>query len=261
MMPRRDAGVIYTYCITEGEPIAAADGLHPSRSVYSLVCEDLVAVVSRVPEEEFGDESLPAHLADACWLESEARAHEQVIEKVMESRTVLPMRLCTIFRTGAKVRELLRTRQHEFRRALARLRGKEEWEVRLYLAPSGTGSQPAATIASSGKEYLLRKRDETLRGEEESCRIAREAQESFEALAGCVAEVQLKPLPAQSLPGDLQLVWDAVCLVPKPDFHALRQRVEGLGNQLAGNGWRFQVTGPWPPYHFAAEAHEHVSLP
>lgn len=255
------AEVIYTYCITEGKPIPAADGLHPSRLVYSLSYEDLAAVVSRVPEEEFGDESLPARLADAHWLEHEARAHERVIEKMMESRTVLPMRLCTIFRTGAKVRDLLRARQHEFRRALARLRGKEEWEVRLYLVPSGAGSKPAETIASSGKEYLLKKRVETLRAQEESCRIAREAQESFETLAGCVAEVQLKPPPPQNLSAGVQLVWDAVCLVPKSDSQALRQRLDGLGNQLAGNGWRLQLIGPWPPYHFAAETREHVSLP
>jgi hypothetical protein len=35
MKPERGAEVLYVYCITEGEPIAAADGVHPSRPVYS----------------------------------------------------------------------------------------------------------------------------------------------------------------------------------------------------------------------------------
>ncbi len=139
MKRRHDATGIYVYCIAEGEPFAATAGLHPCRPVHSIAHEDLLAVVSEVSLQEFGAEGLHARLEDDCWLEQEVRAHERVIEKVMEDRTVLPMKFCTIFRTEGRVRDLLGTRREKFRNALARLRGLEEWELTEDVP--GTGSR------------------------------------------------------------------------------------------------------------------------
>ena len=253
MTTKRRSTAIYLYCITDGGSVAASAGLHPLRPVYSIVHEELAAVVSEVPLEEFGEEALPARLEDACWLEREVRAHEAVIESVLARQTVLPMRFCTIFRTGARVRSLLRSRRQEFLDALTRVRGKEEWEVKLCLEPSARAGPPAAEdergSASSGAQYLMRKREERRIGQEAMAGLQQDAGRSLEALAGCVEAIQLKPVGSPS-PDQPRVVWDAVCLVAKVRFQSLRQRVEALETEVSGRGLRFELIGPWPPYHF-----------
>jgi len=263
MKPGRKTTGTYIYCITEGEPINAEEGLHPFRPVYSLAYEDLLAVVSRVPLAEFGGKALPAHLEDASWLEREVRAHERVIEKVMEGRTVLPMKFCTIFRSEKRVQALLENRQEEFRRGLARLRDKEEWEVKMYFQPVSPAAGTSAGKAGaglSGKEYLLKKKAEDLAGWEMMNEANRQAQRSFEKLVGLVEEIQLKPVAAHNSPAAAKLILDAVCLLSRPGFKVFCEELEGLGNELAAKGFRFQLTGPWPPYHFASQEQENVGL-
>lgn len=259
---------IYLFCITEGEAFSAEAcpersewaGRHPLRPVYSLVCEDLVAVVSLVPLEEFGEQALPSHLQDACWLEKAVRAHETVIEKVMESRTVLPMKFCTVFRTKAGVRNLLESRQEEFRHALARLHDKEEWEVKMYSQPAPS-AQAAETGASlSGKDFLLKRKAKDLQAWEAINEAHRQAQRSFEKLSGYAEEIQPKPVPSQDSTREPKLILDAVCLLAKPRFKAFCQQLEGLRNELSGKGFYFQLSGPWPPYHFCTRAQANVGL-
>jgi hypothetical protein len=258
---REETGV-YVYCITEGEPVAAAAGLHPCRPVYSLAHEDLVAVASRVPLDEFGEEALSDHLGDAGWLEREVRAHERVIEKVMETRTVLPMKFYTIFRTEEGVRALLESDQDQFRRALARLRGRQEWEVKLYSEPAGAVPQAARDQTGlSGKGYLLRKRAEKIAAQQAMDEVRRQAQRSYEKLARRVERIQLKPVKGAGSPNAPTLILDAVCLVPESAFDSCYQELQALGKELADKGLRFQLSGPWPPYHFISWAQENVGLP
>jgi hypothetical protein len=251
---------IYLFCITEGDAFSAEEGLHPLRPVCSLVCEDLVAVVSQVPLEDFGEEALAAHLEDACWLEREARAHETVIEKVMENRAVLPMKFCTIFRSEERVRALLARGQEEFRRALARLREKEEWEVKMYFEPASSAAPQAAEARTnlSGREFLLKRKAEDLEACEAMKEAYRQAQQSFERVSDYVEEIQLKPVPPPDSSGGPKLILDVVCLLVKPRLKAFRQQIERLGNHLSAKGFRFQLTGPWPPYHFCEETPENV---
>ena len=261
MKSNRNGTGIYVFCITDGDPIASGDRLHPFRSVLSIGYQDLVAVVSQVPLKEFGEKALRGQLDDLRWLEREVRAHEQVIEKVMGSRTVLPMKFCTIFRTERKVRSLLDARQEEFRSALARLREKEEWEVKVYFEPDSPAARPPASptpTTPSGRDYLLKKKAEYLNTWEMMDKGYDQAQQSFEKLADCVDEIQLKPVDAQSSSSHPRLILDAVCLLAKPDLPAFRHQLESLSNELATQGFRFDLSGPWPAYHFVTEAEENV---
>lgn len=234
--------------------------MHPLRPVHSLVYEGLVAVVSQVPLEEFGAEALRARLEDAAWLEREVRGHERVIEKVMQRRPVLPMKFCTIFLTEDNVRAFLQRDQDEFRRALARLRGREEWEVKIYHHPPSPPTTRACGSALSGREYLMQKNAAELAAQEAAVETCSQAQRMFEMLTGCVDEIELKPVAPSRSPGSPRLVLDAVCLLAKPRLKAFSQQLEGLGNELSSRGFHFQLSGPWPPYHFCNQAPENVDL-
>jgi hypothetical protein len=262
MTAREKATAIYVYCITEGEPIRADGGLHPLRAVYSVVNQDLVAVASRVLLADFGEEALSSHLADAAWLEREARGHEAVIEKVMESRAVLPLKFCTIFHSEARVTALLRSRGEQFHQALAALRGKEEWEVKLFAEPGfanadGPESEPQGSL--SGKGYLMRRATARLRASAALDRAYADGQRCFDQVAGCVEDIRLRTIDAESSLGQVGLIWDAACLLAKSRVASFCQRLESLGNEFSGKGLRLRASGPWPPYHFTEMGQDDVA--
>ncbi|HUT75807.1 MAG TPA: GvpL/GvpF family gas vesicle protein [Armatimonadota bacterium] len=264
MTSRQAATAIYVYCITEGEAIRADAGLHPLRAVHSVVYQELVAVASQVLLTELGPEALSSHLADAAWLEREARGHEAVIEEVMQTRTVLPLKFFTIFRTKAKVTALLRSQQDRFRQALTALRGKEEWEVKLFAQPGvanagGPEHEPQGSL--SGKEYLLRKAAARLTASAALGRAYADGQRCFEEVAGCVEHLRLMPIDAGSSLGQTGLIADAVCLLARACVPAFCQRLEALGNELRAKGLLLQASGPWPAYHFTGVEHDNVGSP
>lgn len=244
------AEAIYLHCITEGSPLPLEEAPSHHRRCYWVAEHDLAAVVSRVPLDEFGEEALGRNLNDPCWLETQARAHESVIQQVMRHRTVLPMKFGAIFRTERKVRATLRDRRQQFRRDLARLRDREEWQVKLYFQPA-LPDPPAA--AQSGTDYLLRKRAQDAAASESLMAAHQQAQRTFEQLASCTEEIQLRPVVSDSSAGAQNLVLDAVCLLPKPGFRSFRRELEGLGQELVGRGFHLRLSGPWPPYHFVSE--------
>jgi hypothetical protein len=262
MKPGPNTTGTYVFCITEGGPFSAGVGLHPLRPVRSLVHEGLVAVVGQVPLDEFGEQALHARLQDAAWLEREVRGHERVIEKVMQRRPVLPMKFCTIFRSEERVRALLARGQEEFRRALARLREKEEWEVKMYFEPASSAVPQAAEARTnlSGREFLLKRKAEDLEAWEAMNEAYRQAQQSFERVSDYVEEIQLKPVPPPDSSGGPKLIMDVACLLAKPRLKAFSQQLEGLGNELSSRGFHFQLSGPWPPYHFCNQTPENVDL-
>jgi hypothetical protein len=175
---------------------------------------------------------------------------------------VLPLKFCTIFLTEEKVRAFLERDQDKFRRALARLREKEEWEVKMYFQPpcAAAPETPEGPASLSGKDFLLKRKAEDIEAWEAMKEAYRQAQQSFERVSDYVEEIQLKPIPSQDSTSEPKLILDAVCLLTKPRFKAFCQQLEGLGNELSGKGFHFQLTGPWPPYHFCTEMPENVSL-
>lgn len=256
---RRTAHGILVYCITEEKALPPAPGMHPTRDVYLITHRDLAAVASEAPWDDFGALALRRHLQDASWLEQEARAHERVVEQIMADRPVLPMKLCTVFRSERRVRAMLELYAAEFHRALGQLRKKQEWGVKMYFCspplPVGAGKGPL-----SGKEYLLIRRAQHRREAEAREAIGRRSQASFKDLARYADRIQLKPVAPTAEPGGRQLVWDAVCLLTRPRLEAFERRVGRLEKELEAAGLHFELSGPWPPYHFVAEALGNVPL-
>ncbi len=100
----------------------------------------------------------------------------------------------------------------------------------------------------------MQKRAARLAAQDAAAEARRQAQRAFTTLKGCVEDIRLKPVaPAHSLEA-AKLILDAVCLLAKPQVPLLRQQFQDLGNQLTHKRIRFQLSGPWPPYHFSGQA-------
>ncbi|HEU5156644.1 MAG TPA: GvpL/GvpF family gas vesicle protein [Streptosporangiaceae bacterium] len=277
----------YLYAIgantgVDAEPWAAAgrpapDGVlgAPVRALAERAPADseLVAYVSTVPLTEFGEEALRRNLEDLAWLETVARAHHQVLTSLMEAGPMLPVRLVTVYRGDEHVRAMLRDRAAEFADLLVRMSGRKEWGVKVYAVGEGEPAQAAgagrararragaeragaeqggagragAATERPGTAYLKR-RSESLRGQEERRRRAMNRAEHIDSVLSRFA-VATRHHRAQDprLSGRADLmVLNGAYLVDD----GLAGDFAAAAAELREDDLEVELTGPWPPYSF-----------
>ncbi|MEU5719263.1 GvpL/GvpF family gas vesicle protein [Streptomyces sp. NPDC020403] len=224
--------------------------------VRAEACDDLVAAVSQVPEQDFDEAVLRVRLEDLDWLESTARAHHRVVDALAARTTVLPLRLVTMYRDDERVRAMLRTRCGAFTARLEDLAAQVEWGVKIYVeepaADAPADPDPGAGL-SPGRAYLSHRRAQR-HAREDAYRHADEAAGRVESAASAYAVDRVRHRAQQGGLASEQgenLVNDAY-LVPLRHAEDFRADVAQAANGLPGV--RVEVTGPWAPYSFAAPA-------
>ncbi|MGW7576071.1 GvpL/GvpF family gas vesicle protein [Streptomyces sp. NPDC054765] len=229
-----------------------ADG--PVHLVRAGHRDEVVAAVSPVPERDFEEAALRAHLEDLDWLESVARAHHRVIEALAARTTVLPLRLATVYLDDERVRQMLDARQEAFAERLSALAAHTEWGVKIYVeAPAATDAPaepPADADLSPGRAYLSHRkaqrhaRDDAYRDAEEVARRVEAA-----ARSSAVDRVQHRVQQGELARGPGENVINDAYLVPLEHGERFRDDVMWAAEGLTGV--RVEVTGPWAPYSFA----------
>lgn len=265
--PRQSELGLYLYGIVHANVRIVGDlpGVDPDHHVFLLEDDELAAIVSPVPLEEFGEEQLRENLNEVAWLEQKARAHEGVLEALTESATVVPTRLCTIFRDERQVREMMTREGPALVEALERLEGKAEWGVKVFAEP-GALERAAVERAkedsereplSPGAAYMDRRRREA-RARENAEEIADGwAQSIHQRLEVGAAEALLNPLQRRELSGhDGDMLLNGVYLVEEEETGRFRELVAELGGDYRGRGVAVELTGPWPAYNFVKSSIE-----
>jgi len=220
-------------------------GIEPSHPVMVLREGSLAAVASRISLLEFGETPLRAHLADAEWVERTSRAHERALEQIHSQAAVIPIRMCTVYRTEGGVRERLRREAHSLEHALSHLRGKDEFGVKVFAdlhrgIGAGGADPPLSEQSGSGRmPYLIE--EACARVHEQLCAVATD---------GLVAPSE--PFAAEAHAGELIL--NGVYLVEDRSREAFDNEVRELGRELGRLGIELQATGPWAAYNFVPGA-------
>jgi hypothetical protein len=222
----------------------------------------LAGVASRVSLQEFDEETLPERLGDATWLEQKIRAHEQVLERVLHDAPVVPCRFCTVYRSEAELRRFLSERRDALGAALDRVRGQIELGVKGFVDlkrfAGGVATQNDAvrkleervTAAKGGRAYLERRRLEQLVASELE-EFRRKASSEIHSRLLVAAEDGL-PLPTQGpeISGrDAEMLFNAAYLV-SADQSGFEKVLGAVAGDYRDAGVDFELTGPWPPYHF-----------
>lgn len=235
-------------------------GVDPRRPVTLLEHEGLVALTSRVSLAEFGEEELRENLNDVEWLEEKARSHERVLDEALARMTVVPLRLCTIYRGEGQVRQML-SREHEvFADALDYLVDKAEWSVKLIGEPDaltraadrGAASHDDDDAAMTRGAAYMRDRRREARSRDEVDRIAEDwAGEVHDRLAARASEAVVNPLQNPEVSGHAgDMLLNGVYLVEDVGVDAFRAEVDGLAGEFRKRGASVELSGPWPPYNF-----------
>jgi hypothetical protein len=269
---RVDGGesALYVYCVGAREELAPLfggdlpDAMEGARGLEIIEREDLAAVACAVPLADYGEGALEVKLADAAWTATRALRHERAVEHFARRATVLPLRFGTIYLSRENVARMLAERAAQLRATLGRLKGREEWGLNVYVERASLREQVAslserlremeteAAAAPPGRAYLLRKKVDALRDEEARAETRRAASTIESELAKtCDGAARLRVIKDEA--GEQgELVTRLAFLVRREGFDEFRAAAERLAERYTPLGFRFELTGPWPAYNFAA---------
>lgn len=252
----------WTYCVMwdEGavEVASGLEGVAPGTSVEAICDGQLAALVSRVPLAEYGDEQLRRHLEDLTWVERTARRHEDVLEAALRDTTIVPLRLCTLYRDTDGVRRLLREHRPAFRDGLSRVDGCVEWGVKVFADTRGDPAEVIEELADSesrGMSYLRRRQDERALAERASEVRARCVDVVHQRIAGLSRASAINPPQRPEVHGREQaMLLNSSHLIERDRREELEQMIEVLWEEWSPLGFAIELTGPWPPYNFVSGA-------
>ena len=150
--------VIHFYGLTQApgpsaesfRDLKGVDGVSP---VEPIACAGLICWISRVPEADFA-ENLSKNMQDLDWLAAATIRHQQVVSAIAQAADVLPARFGIEFLNDKSLRSHIESRQTVLKSDFNRIRGKEEWGVKVFALP--VVPMPKKKVRS-GKEYLQAK--------------------------------------------------------------------------------------------------------
>jgi hypothetical protein len=210
-----------------------------------------------VPLADYDDERLRDHLNDIDWVERTARAHEDVLDQALAVCTIVPLRLCTLFRDRDAVRRLLRDERASLGAGLRTLAGRAEWGLKLFVNSRRLQESLAAAAAddaeSDGLSYINRKQRERETRAAADEAISEYAATAHERLAAVAEAARVNPTQRPEAHGHAgEMVLNGAYLVKRDREPQLMRVVEELRSEWEGAGLDLEVTGPWPGYNFVA---------
>jgi hypothetical protein len=170
--------------------------------------------------------------------------HGQVIARVFENRTVLPMRFGTFFRSEKQVIDLVRENRQALLEAFSRLRGKAEMRLKLLLG----FEPPAAGPVRKPPRRSLGQDEFEVGGDGEPLDL--QCRELAQQLAGKLRDM-FHPLDQQVSCRRLessQLLIDCAHLIETEQISTYQKLCGQASSTVKDCAMR--VSGPWPPYHF-----------
>jgi len=235
---------LYTYSIIDSskqitEPIYGLEGA----CVYNIPYCDIGAVVSEFTE------SVQSKTEDGVL------AHEEVIERLMESFAVLPVRFHTVFDGRDGILSMMRSYYKDFRNNLDRLRNKVEFGIKV-IWPSDKikehlintykkDNEKVSIPDDSSNKRFIKKKFEEYRIDEEFEKKANKFIKVMDMFfSKFAAEKKLKKLKTENL------LLDGVYLVERGKQDDFKEAFEHIKGPHTGAGFKFLFSGPWPPYNF-----------
>ncbi len=261
----RELSLYYLYGFSLAlEPSSLQEkGMEGENNVFPLSYHDLSALVSCVPLAVYSEKALNESLKDLEWLTPRVKRHEQAIKAAMQFGPVIPVRFCTLYKSRARILEVLRNQYEPFRAFLSFVQDKEEWGVKIYMAeeageklvqktnPVLRALDDRISAASTGESYFLRKRREQILREEVERSIEALTEELYAQLSSwSVAGRRNCVLDRRATGRAEEMICNAAFLLAKEIVGEFVEGLDRLAVDYKSQGLFFELSGPWPPYNF-----------
>jgi Gas vesicle synthesis protein GvpL/GvpF len=218
-------------------------------AALSFIAESgLGAVVSILPDD--GDEDIFGAPEAAAEI---SLRHHALLTSLADRVDLAPVRLGAVYANEESAAALLRDQAADFRAALDRIAGAQEFAVTLTPLPGGPDA-PEPAVVDSGRSFLQRRA-------EIAARQRNHAEAARAAAAGVID--RLKPFasahsfasPRRHAAADREKrLIDAALLVQRDRAGDFGAAVCSAQEEAAAAGYRLSVRGPLPAYSFVGEA-------
>jgi len=230
------------------------------KQVYLIELQDIFAVVSDV-SEEFSQHSIDKNIKNMKWLLEKGQIHEQVIDKIANNRTIIPLKFCTIFDSEKKVKQMLKEKYADLKFNLKNLNNKIEMSVKIYydveklkkflLEKDKYLSEQHEKVeekakTSPGAAYFEKQKIEILLKEKSYQELNKKANNIFEKIKKLSVDAKKNETLNKKLTGKDMLL-NTVFLIEKGSVDNFKKQVQELN---FGNELEVQIFGGFPPYNF-----------
>ncbi|WP_144549802.1 GvpL/GvpF family gas vesicle protein [Bacillus sp. X1(2014)] len=259
---------LYMYGVILAEELQSLDvpaiiGID-QKTVNLKIYQNLAAVITPVNAQDFTQEQIDLYLKDADWLKEKAFHHHEVISIIHQHFTVLPMSFCTIFQNESNFESLLTDQYDVIYQKLLTLKDKQEWNLKVFcnnekalsfvLQHNEAVLNLRAQLASmpKGKQFLMKKKLEQLIKTELEVEQSKWWNEIQQELASVVSEINLRQNWGKEVTERKdEMIVNCDFLIEQNVSESFMHKVTDIEKIFEPLGCIFQVTGPWPPYHFS----------
>ncbi len=236
------------------------EGVEEGSAIRTVKEGKLLAVVSDVPSGQYGANRRPSGGDGADWTRTRLRRHARVLGQIGHRITVLPLPFGSTHGSEDGVAEMLREKGKTYGATLERLSGRVEWTVRMVRDDYRMLERMVDLLDADGMD--LSSLPEDVATELDSALA--ECEEPGKMMSVVTSQCVLHARAHLELYADASAdrgsaaegsedatVLNRAYLVPRDGAKAFRKALESLASQWTGLGIGFEVSGPWPPYHFA----------
>ncbi len=265
---------LYLYCIRgkSDSSIFFIKGIDNKNEVFVLPYKEIEAIVSGVSLDEFDSDEIKRKAQENLnWIKEKIVLHEKVVEEAMGKNdkvvSVIPMKFGTIFAGEKRLIKTLDEHYEQFKTALNKLEGKEEWSVKMYLTVK---KQIEETIKTESE--IIKKMERELAGLPEGIAYFRESElkeaisneavrkindikkNIYEELKFHTEDARECKILEKELTGRLEpMILNASYLIKTEMVDEFIQSAERKNNELNPQGFSLEYSGPWPPYYFGEQ--------
>jgi len=227
---------------------------------------DVSALATSVSAEDYAPDRVESLTADVDWVSERAMAHDRVLTWASDNGAVIPFPMWTLFRDSKAVKGMLSKRMAELQQTFARIADGREFIVRVYVQPGVlkdrlgehsselTALEANAAKATPGQKYLLERKIENLRrdaGRDVTAKVASEIHDGLRLAS--MDTIREQPVNSGAPREQGRAVLNASFLVAPKRVVEFQRALTAMVNKYEPSGFKFDFTGPWPPYHFVGE--------
>ncbi len=256
---------LYLYCLARLSRLPPlpleGKGVDGQSSLEVAAIQDLAAVWSPVPVEDFCGPEAEERMRDLTWIGPRVIRHQEVVAGVMRHSPVLPVRFGTIFASLANLEKVLQWHSDTITGFLERLTDQEEWGIKGMLDRSAAQeklfslklAREAERLGalSPGTRYFQEQRLRAGCDQELQLWLQEVCRKLWTDLRYYAAEVREQRLLSREATGsDKDMVWNWALLMPRQAVGSFQALIQDVNAQYADRGLRLEGNGPWPPYSF-----------
>lgn len=215
---------------------------------------ELAMLVCPVSAADFAQQALHEHMEDLTWVEKYAEQHEQILLKLMETESFIPLPFCTIFTDFERIKNKLRESAGFLQGEIEKIKNRYEMSLKLFVDHESLLSRIKTEMPYTGRQtgngYFQRRQWEK-QIEQEAERIKDDYGESLLRTLKLISEdTKLLNIKNITQPKGFSPVFAAHFLLAKKLQKEWESKLEEFDLNVDQWGFILETSGPWPPYHF-----------